>query len=251
MNSILILKEELLSPNEARLSGKRAQYFRDTHALPVGAVVRCGIWNEASGHAEILSSEDGVVLLSLQLSERQISAPRIELIVSVPRPQTVKKILALSAMMGVEKLHFVRTEGTEKSYLISKSLEKDLIQEELIKGLEQACSTKAPEVYIHPRFKPFIEEIIPASKLANAVGIIADTKARPNLTIGSVKIDRAQPAILAIGPESGWNDFEREQFKNLGFEAVSLGPRQLRVEVAAAVMLGQIELIRGFSRTSQ
>ena len=46
------------------------------------------------------------------------------------------------------------------------------------------------------------------------------------------------PAIIAIGPESGWNEFEVETFRSLDFFVTTLGPRMLRVEVALTVMLG-------------
>jgi RsmE family RNA methyltransferase len=38
--------------------------------------------------------------------------------------------------------------------------------------------------------------------------------------------------VLAIGPERGWTDAERESLRNAGFELVHLGPRILRTETA-------------------
>ncbi|MCL2127845.1 MAG: RsmE family RNA methyltransferase, partial [Treponema sp.] len=48
-----------------------------------------------------------------------------------------------------------------------------------------------------------------------------------------------RPVILAIGPERGWSDRERDLLEEAGFLRLSLGSRALRTEtacVAAAVL---------------
>ncbi|MFA6465072.1 MAG: RsmE family RNA methyltransferase, partial [Desulfurivibrionaceae bacterium] len=53
-----------------------------------------------------------------------------------------------------------------------------------------------------------------------------------------------QRAILAIGPEGGWVDFEVQHFKEQGFMAFSLGARILRVDTAVPALLAQLSLLR-------
>jgi len=45
------------------------------------------------------------------------------------------------------------------------------------------------------------------------------------------------PAALAIGPEGGWSDAERESFRESGWTAASLGPAILRAETAVCAAL--------------
>jgi RsmE family RNA methyltransferase len=43
--------------------------------------------------------------------------------------------------------------------------------------------------------------------------------------------------VLAIGPERGWSDRERQLFAAAGFTRLSLGPRALRTETACTAAL--------------
>jgi 16S rRNA (uracil1498-N3)-methyltransferase len=42
--------------------------------------------------------------------------------------------------------------------------------------------------------------------------------------------------LLAVGPEGGWNDFERGLLESRGFRRISLGPRTLRTDTACIAL---------------
>ena len=44
----------------------------------------------------------------------------------------------------------------------------------------------------------------------------------------------SRPAVIAVGPERGWSDNEREMFEQAGFLRLSIGERALRAETACA-----------------
>jgi RsmE family RNA methyltransferase len=46
--------------------------------------------------------------------------------------------------------------------------------------------------------------------------------------------------LLAVGPEGGWIDRERELLQRVGFQTVQAGPRVLSTEVACCVLLGLV-----------
>jgi RsmE family RNA methyltransferase len=46
--------------------------------------------------------------------------------------------------------------------------------------------------------------------------------------------------LLAIGPEGGWNDFERGLLEGHGFTPVGLGSRTLRTDTACIALLALV-----------
>lgn len=245
MNQLIVYPEELVSENGAVITGDRAAYVHEWHDLSPGISIRAGIFGGQWGQATIKESSTSKVVLELDISEAPPSRIPIELIVAVPRPQTVRKILQFSTTMGLKHVHFVRSERIQKSYLHSHSIEKEAIDLELLKALEQAGDTTPPEVSVHPLFNPFIEDVLPRIVTdKNIVSLVADTDAKieTRATISDLSFKRA---LIAIGPERGWNDYERNLFSELGFHSVSLGERILRVETAVSVLVSQIRLYLG------
>ena len=49
--------------------------------------------------------------------------------------------------------------------------------------------------------------------------------------------------MLAIGPESGWNEYEINFMEVIGFKKFKLSENILRVETAVTASLAQIELL--------
>ena len=46
--------------------------------------------------------------------------------------------------------------------------------------------------------------------------------------------------LLAVGPEGGWNDFERRLLEAHRFEAIGMGPRTLRTDTACVALLALV-----------
>jgi RsmE family RNA methyltransferase len=235
MNSLIIFPEEL-NGAVAKIAGKHLTYLRELHDLKIGRKLPVNLWGQSRGYGEILEDRKSELLVSYTPGQQPLPLNPVVLIVAVPRPQTQKKVIHLAASLGIEAVHFVRCENTEKSYLSSKSLTPDNIRWEVVKGLEQSGDPNPPHIEVHQRFKTFIEDVAPQILSTGRAKILYDTvgdnlKETPNLEAS---------AVLAFGPESGWNDFEREKFKELGFSTESLGPRILRCETAVALALGKI-----------
>ena len=96
------------------------------------------------------------------------------------------------------------------------------------------CDTRLPEVMLRPRFKPFVEDEVPALS-SGSRALLAHPYARQPCP------RRVQePVTLAVGPEGGFIAYEVELLEAQGFEAVSLGARILRVEHAIPALLGRL-----------
>ncbi len=57
--------------------------------------------------------------------------------------------------------------------------------------------------------------------------------------------ENLKEAALFIGPEGGWSDMERELLKGKGGIPVHLGPRILRMELAASMAVMLLERLLG------
>ncbi len=113
-------------------------------------------------------------------------------------------------------------------------LHAEAIAEQLTLGLEQARDTVLPDIILAKRFKPFVEDELPALA-AHTRGLIA----HPG---DHAECPRAlsEPVTLAIGPEGGWIPYEVELLSKAGLQPVQLGERILRVETAVPALLARL-----------
>lgn len=243
MNCLLVRPEEVLPSGEACLTGARREHALEAHELKAGITVRAALLGGRRGSATVLSVSEKEIRLSLDLSQEEIPRSDVMWIVAVARPQTMKKVIQLAATLGVCELHLIRTSQVVKSYLQSPVLEPANIENEVLKGLEQSGDSRAPAVFLHRFFRPFVEDVLPAlrSTRPQSVCLIADTRAA---AVPLPRLDISQSCLLAVGPESGWSDSEVQQFGDRGFSTISLGERFLRVETACVYATAAIEALR-------
>lgn len=239
MNSLVLFPYEVTGEKAAQLAGERAKLACLQHELAPGVTTKVSVWGGRRGVAEVKSASHSAVDLILNLTLDPLNRVPIDLIVSVPRPQTVKKIIQFAASAGIRSLHFVQTYNTDKSYLSSRTLRESEIQEEIRKSLEQVYDSLPVPVFIHRSFREFVAERLQNWNAPYDIKLIADTCDARTLKeiVGNKSIGGG---VIAIGPELGWTDGERELFGKEGFIPVSLGPRMLRVEHAAMVLTAQL-----------
>lgn len=246
MNSLLILPNECIERAEALLSGDRARYAYDTHGVRVGHTIKVGILGGLRGEGVVLEASPERVRFEVKVTQAALTPAKIDLIVGVPRPQTVKKVIQAAVMFGVTSLHFVRSERGEKSYLQSRSLDADQIEDETVKALEQVWDTRAPEIVVHRTFSYFMEQKLQAIEAAGGARL-SKYIAHPTheqLTVKDASNDPLSHSLIAIGPEKGWSDAEVQLLTERGFRPVGLGERVVRVELALVFLLGKLSLLR-------
>lgn len=257
VNSLIILPEELYSDCSttivsATIVGQRANDVQSRHHFEVGRQTRIGVLGARRGHAVVRELAPERIVLDLELDTEPLARSNTHLIVAVSRPPTIRKIIQAATLCGIQSLSIVRAERTEKSYLDSDHLKAESILAEKILALEQACDSIPPQIAVHSRFKPFIfDQLAPILRTKNTAPLClcADGIAPSQSDLSYFRLDSPQQDVyIAIGPELGWNEFERDCFFQVGFRLLSLGPRTLRVEHAAYFAMAQVELLRGLAR---
>jgi len=246
MNLLILTPQDDLADGVCTITDDRADHIRKILKLVAGDSIRVGLLSGPAGTALIEEVFDRrVVLRCGEMTEIAPPIVEIDIVCAVPRPQTLKKVLITAAGMGVRRLHLLRTRRVDKSYLQSKVLNPERYRPLLIEGLAQGKLTRLPEVTLHPRFRPFIEDELP--------GLVAETEGTHLLLpdqSGEARLDgvldkSVRRLIIAIGPEGGWVPFEIKKLERAGFTTFSLGPWTLRVETALAAVLSQAELVVG------
>lgn len=242
MNLLLLFDEDFQPDGTARLTGRRAQHAREVLRAEPGETLRVGQLGGLTGTGEVMENTEGLLHLRVALTDPPPARAGVDLLLAIPRPKALKKVLPAVASLGVDRVVLVNAARVEKSYFDSKVLAPAFIQELLLQGLEQARDTHLPEVLVRERFRPFVEDELDSLFGREALRLLPHPPARqPLATLGVASAPRV---VLAIGPDGGWVPFEAELLETHGFHPFTLGPRILRVETAVPVLLGQVALLR-------
>jgi 16S rRNA (uracil1498-N3)-methyltransferase len=245
MNLILFDAAELDARGRLLLDDRRGHHVcRVLRAAP-GHRVRVGMVRGALGVGEVIAIDRERVELAVTLGEVTPARPSVDLILAVPRPKALPRLIQAAATMGVARIDLVNAWRVDKSYLDAHHLEPQTLAHHARLGCEQGTSTWVPDVTVHRLLMPFVEEI-GARRHAAAhadIALIAHPRAY-------VPIEAAVPpgsqghVVLAVGPEGGWIEREIETFVDLGFVPVMCMNSVLRVDTAVAALLAQLALLR-------
>lgn len=232
MNVLLLSPDELQPDGTARVQGRRARHVAEVLRAGPGDTLRAGVLGGKVGTARLLALEEDGAHLALTLEEPPPPRPGVELLLAMPRPKALRRVLATVASLGVDRLVLLNAARVEKSYFDSKVLAESRLKKHLLDGLEQAQDTVLPEVLIAERFRPFVED-----RLEGLLGSSERRVLHPGPMEGS-RPPPGQRLVLAIGPEGGWVPFERELLAAHGFTPLALGLRTLRTETVVPFALG-------------
>ncbi|CAK9114523.1 unnamed protein product [Durusdinium trenchii] len=243
--------------------------------------LQCGIVGEGIGDAEVavlqwkgLSFPPGrrgvrarpepkSLEVLLKTSERRdpgLPKPRKHLLLAIPRPSRLERLLPHVAHMGVGHLILTGANKVDAKYFRSHVMEGSYLRRCLGLGLAGAKDTTMPQVTIQPSLQELLrglEQILPGD-VTRLVAHPVEEEEGPALRPSSSEV------LMAIGPEAGWEESgssttcvlpqpggqwgrrgpvvfslwsELNALQSSGFRTVSLGPRTLRTDVAAVAAL--------------
>ncbi|NTU42344.1 MAG: 16S rRNA (uracil(1498)-N(3))-methyltransferase [Nitrospirales bacterium] len=234
MNLILLSDRDFTTPDRVRLTGRRLGHALEVLKARTGDSLTVGKINGLMGKGVITGIDRTSLEMEITLDQEPPPPLPVTLILSLPRPKVLRRVLSSVTTMGVKTIYLINSFRVEKSFWQTPFLREDSVREQLILGLEQAKDTVMPQVHLRKLFRPFVEDELP--------GIIRGTTPLIAHPHGSEPIPCGMSCTvtLAIGPEGGFIPYEVERLKETGFRAVSLGERILTVETAVPALLGRI-----------
>ncbi|WP_306589489.1 16S rRNA (uracil(1498)-N(3))-methyltransferase [Geothrix sp. 21YS21S-4] len=234
MNLVLLLPEDLIAPDRARLAGRRLRHVRDVHRAKAGNDLAVGVLGGRMGQGRVVHLNDEALELALELDREPPPKLPLTLVIAVPRPKVLNRVVAAAASLGAARIVLLNAWKVEKAYWASPRMKPENLCEQLILGLEQAKDTALPELRLARLFRPFVEDELPGL-LDGGTALLAHPGGG-----GSVPGPLTGPVTLAIGPEGGWIDAEIKSLLEAGLRPLDLGPRILRTETALAALVGKL-----------
>ncbi|WP_339800561.1 16S rRNA (uracil(1498)-N(3))-methyltransferase [uncultured Marinobacter sp.] len=234
MNLALLSEQDLTGPGSARLTGRRRDHLTTVLKATEGDTLTVGLLNGRIGTGTLLSLTSTAAELSFTLDREPPAALPLSVVLAMPRPKMLRRVLQTLAGLGVKDIWLINAYKVEKSFWQTPWLGDLPLTENLTLGLEQARDTVMPRVHIRKRFKPFVEDELPTLLRARP-GLVA----HPG-TASPCPVHIDHPATLCIGPEGGFIPYEVDMLVSAGCQAVHLGPRILRVETAVPVLVSRL-----------
>mmetsp|Transcript_73813 Transcript_73813/g.238561 ORF Transcript_73813/g.238561 Transcript_73813/m.238561 type:complete len:332 (-) Transcript_73813:32-1027(-) len=233
---------------------RRARHIVSVLRPRPGASIRVGVVGGGVGSASVQVLDDGRVQLTTAPGGPSFAclppppvAPRVELLLAMPRPKVLMRSWSALAQLGVRRVILTNAFRVEKPYFSSQATNPAKYEPELLDGLEQAVCTRMPDVRVEMRLKPFLEDELdqlcppgmlrllchPGDGGLRMAEAVAAAHSRSPRSHGAPGLG----VLLAVGPEGGWVDFELELLRRHHFVQVSLGPRVLTTEVALVALV--------------
>lgn len=234
MNLLLLSATDFITSTTIELSDRRKDHLLQVHRAQQGDSVRVGLMDGLQGEAVITAITEEKVCLTVLLDKPSPPPLPLTLIIALPRPKMLKRIFQTVATMGVKELILLNSYRVEKSYWQTPWLSEDNIQEQLMLGLEQGVDTHLPKVQLVKRFKPFVEDELPALCRGKRALVAHPRDAVP------CPAPSSEDTLLVIGPEGGFIEYEVDKLNQAGCQTIHLGPRILRVETAVPVLLAKL-----------
>lgn len=233
MNIILLRPDDWTEDQRVLLRDHRAVHIREVLNAEPGDVLRVGLLGGRQGEGRIEQIDSDGVRLTVLLRDPPPERHRYDIVLALPRPKMLRRILRWTAEFGVRHLHLINSARVEKSYWQSPLLHPQKIDDALMAGLERSRDTLAPQVHLHKRFRPFVEDQL-THLCAGRPCWIADRAGATSLADAP-----AVPAVVMIGPEGGFVPFELELAESVIAQRVHLGERILSVDTALVTVLAQ------------
>ena len=233
MNIVLLDPRQTEAEFWSISSTRQLEHLQQHLQIQVGDTLKVGIREGQRYLTEIVEiSEKAARLKPLQEEAVPEKLP-VTLIVALPRPKVLRRLIMDSVTLGVEKIILLHSYRVDKSYWQTPFLQQ--LNHYIELGLEQAGDTVAPKIELYKRFKPFVEDILPGLISTDCPAYVAHPYAEQAMPFAI-----EHPCTIVIGPEGGFIPYEIDLLIKNGCQAVSLGNRIIRTETVIPYVLGRL-----------
>ncbi|NNH34398.1 16S rRNA (uracil(1498)-N(3))-methyltransferase [Acinetobacter sp. NIPH 2377] len=233
MNIVLLDPRQTETEIWSISSKRQLEHLKQHVDVQVGDSLKVGIREGKRYLTEVVEVTEQAIKLKPVKEEVVPEKLAVTLIVAMPRPKVLRRLIMDSVTLGVEKIILLHSCRVDKSYWQTPFLQQ--LDQYVTLGLEQAGDTIAPKIEIYKRFKPFVEDVLPSLIKADCPAYVAHPYADMKMPFA---IDH--PCTIVIGPEGGFIPYEVDLLIKNGCQAVSLGNRILRTETAISYVLGRL-----------
>lgn len=240
--NMLLLPADFTGLSEWTITQPRQiQHIQQVLKAQCGDTLKVGIQNGQRYLAEIVQLSADKCVIRPQAttdSNRPFSAQPpaklpLTLVVALPRPKVLRRLVQDSVSMGVERIVIMHSYFVDKSYWSSPILQE--LDDAVILGLEQAQDTIAPSIVFEKRFKPFVEDRLATWIYPHCPAYVAHPYAEHTLPT-----QLEQACILIVGCERGFIPYEIDLLQKNGVTAVQFGQRILRTETSVPYAIGRL-----------
>ena len=235
--NLLLIDPTDINNNQAVICETKSWHILNILKLETGDKIRVGIINGEIGTGKILSTASGRVTIEIDCSIKAPRHPEIQLILAMPRPKVLRRILKCISSTGIKNIYLINCLKVEKSYWQTPLLAQENVNKALVSGLEQSVDTILPKIHLRKLFKPFVEDEL--SRIAQSTEKLIAHPTAKNPCPASVK----NSMTIVIGPEGGFSEYEVAKFEEIDFMRVNIGQRILSVETAVPFILGRVTRI--------
>ena len=238
MNLIIVERHELDAEDRVTVSGVRARHLHTVLRATPGQQIRIGVLDGPVGSGVITAIAPDTATIACTFDHDVPDVPAVDVLLALPRPKVVRRLWAQLAALGVGRILLTNAARVERSYFDTHVLDAATYRPLLIEGLQQARDTRLPVVSVHRSFRRLVEDHLAALSEAST-RLVADPMSRDPIR---ARLTPPPPGrvLLAVGPEGGWNQFERDLLSAHGFVGVTLGTRTLRSDTALVALLALV-----------
>lgn len=233
MNIVLLDPRQTESDLWSITSKRQLEHLQTHLEIKVGDTLKVGIREGKRYLTEVMNASEKSVYLKPIQEELVPKKLPVTLIVALPRPKVLRRLIMDAVTLGVEKIILIHSYRVDKSYWQTPFLQQLDHYVEL--GLEQAGDTVAPKIELYKRFKPFVEDVLPSLITDECPAYVA----HPYVDAKMPKaIDHT--CTIVIGPEGGFIPYEIDLLIKNGCQGFSLGSRIIRTETVIPYVLGRL-----------
>lgn len=234
--NVLILPTSAFADDTAVITDPaKLSHIHTVLKAQVGDTLKVGEFGGLMGTAKIAHlDKDACMLDEVCLDVKPPAKLDVTVILALPRPKVLRRLMLDMTAFGVGHIVLINSVRTDKSYWGSPLMSR--LDEFILEGLEQGKDSVPPVITLAKRFKPFVQDDLPAL-LANQSACVFHPYAK--MSFGEQVATQGLPQVVVIGAEGGFVPYEIELLASVGVQAVTLGERILRTESAVSAVLGR------------